>query len=178
MYFLKKFPKWMIVALSLGAMNSAFAANMKQANTHKSDVKGASSQKGQAKNTTAEVAQFNVGVKKDKMEFDVDTLTAKPGQKVVIKFTNSMSKDMGLKHNLVIVKPGTEAEVAMAGLTATEAKNYVPEKNPNVIKATKLLASDESESIEFTAPTTPGEYPFICTYPGHYVTMKGKLVIK
>ncbi|MGH7283704.1 MAG: plastocyanin/azurin family copper-binding protein, partial [Polyangiaceae bacterium] len=28
----------------------------------------------------------------------------------------------------------------------------------------------------FTAPG-PGKYPYICTYPGHYMTMKGTLEV-
>jgi uncharacterized cupredoxin-like copper-binding protein len=33
--------------------------------------------------------------------------------------------------------------------------------------------------VKFTAPQAPGEYPFICTFPGHYaIGMKGVLVVR
>ena len=52
----------------------------------------------------------------------------------------------------------------------------IKDKNlPGVFAATKLLKPGESDTITFTAPPA-GTYPFICTYPGHYPKMQGKLI--
>jgi hypothetical protein len=46
-----------------------------------------------------------------------------------------------------------------------------------VLKATRLVQRGESDRIEFTAPTTPGEYTFVCTFPGHWVRMYGVMLV-
>jgi azurin len=53
-----------------------------------------------------------------------------------------------------------------------------PGKAAMILAQTKLLGPGESETIDFKAPTQPGEYPFLCTFPGHFAMMKGKLVVK
>ena len=59
------------------------------------------------------------------------------------------------------------------------APNYMPKDMSKVIAHnTKVLGPGESETVDFTAPTTPGEYPYICTFPGHFATMRGKLIVK
>ncbi|MHC4994347.1 MAG: plastocyanin/azurin family copper-binding protein [Planctomycetota bacterium] len=36
-----------------------------------------------------------------------------------------------------------------------------------------MLDNGDSETIEMTAPTEPGKYEFVCTFPGHYILMRG-----
>lgn len=98
----------------------------------------------------------------------------KTGQKVHVTFKNVATMAV-LKHNWVVTKPGTEAKVAEEGLAAGEAQNYVV-PGENVIASTKLAAGGQTVDVTFTAPA-PGTYPFVCTMPGHYVVMKGKLVV-
>ena len=47
-----------------------------------------------------------------------------------------------------------------------------------MIVATKLLQPGQNETITFKAPTEPGDYPFLCTFPGHATMMKGVLTVK
>ena len=47
----------------------------------------------------------------------------------------------------------------------------------DVIAATKLLGPGESETISFTAPE-PGDYQFVCSFPGHFAMMRGIMVVK
>mgnify|MGYP000647875651 FL=1 len=58
-----------------------------------------------------------------------------------------------------------------------EKKHYVPDSD-NVIVATKLLAPHTSQTLRFNAPKKPGEYPYLCTVPGHWVIMRGVMVVK
>jgi uncharacterized protein len=51
-------------------------------------------------------------------------------------------------------------------------KHYVPQM-PEVLHATKLLNTGESFTLEFTAPSAPGDYPYVCTFPGHWRGMNG-----
>ncbi|MBC7691767.1 MAG: hypothetical protein H7222_08350 [Methylotenera sp.] len=123
------------------------------------------------------VKQIKLGTKGDTLAFDQVKLTAKPKQKVKVTFKNNAGKSSGMQHNFVLVKPGTDAEVANAGIAAGAEKNWTP-ASPNIIAATKLANPGESQTVEFTAPEQPGDYPFICTFPGHAALMKGVLTVK
>ena len=57
------------------------------------------------------------------------------------------------------------------------SQNYVP-KIPQVIAATRLVDPEGRESLVFIAPTEPGEYPFICTVPGHWRIMNGIMKVE
>jgi azurin len=57
---------------------------------------------------------------------------------------------------------------------------YVPTVKPKrVLASTKLLGPGESHTVRFYAPTKPGRYVFICSFPGHFqVGMKGELIVE
>ena len=109
------------------------------------------------------------------LKYDVEVFEVKAGSKIRLVFNNN--DDM--THNVVVVLPGTGDEVGNLalnlGLKGSEM-NYVP-NSPKVLFHTGLLEPDSSESIYFIAPTKPGEYVFLCTYPGHASVMRGILKI-
>ncbi len=112
------------------------------------------------------------------MKFDQKTFTVKPGQKVMIQFTNP---DF-MQHNLLIIKPGTLEKVGNAAdLLAREANaialNYVP-KMPEVLHATELVSPEGNATLVFIAPDKPGDYPFLCTVPGHWRIMNGIMKVQ
>jgi azurin len=119
------------------------------------------------------VAQENFyAVKGKKLE---KPLVVKAGQEVELTFTNESKINM--QHNFVLVQQGAAEEIANAGISAGADKGWVPE-SPKILAHTKLLNAGQAETIKFTAPATPGKYPFICTFPGHWTTMKGDLEVK
>ncbi|MDB4703781.1 GDSL-type esterase/lipase family protein [Akkermansiaceae bacterium] len=86
-----------------------------------------------------------------------------------------------MPHNLVVVKPGAIEEIGTAAdlMTAdvkARAKDYVP-ASKKVLWSTNLLQPKERHELKFMAPAEPGEYSFVCTYPGHWRVMRGKLVV-
>jgi azurin len=105
------------------------------------------------------------------LKFDINRFEVKAGAKVRLIFSNN--DDM--THNVVVVAPGSADEVGnlalKLGLKGAEM-NYVPNSS-KVLFHTKILQPDEIESIYFIAPSTPGEYPFICSFPGHASVMRG-----
>ena len=109
------------------------------------------------------------------LKFDISKFEIKAGSKIRLVFNNN--DDM--MHNIVGVMPGTADEVAdlaiKLGLKGSEM-NYVP-KSSNVLFNTAMLQPHSSESIYFIAPTKPGEYTFLCTYPGHGSVMRGVLKV-
>ena len=105
------------------------------------------------------------------LKYDVSNFEVKAGSKVRLIFNNN--DDM--THNVVITGPGAADEVGSLalkmGLKGSEM-NYVPSSN-KVLFHTGLLQPETSESIYFVAPSTPGEYMFVCTFPGHAAVMRG-----
>lgn len=82
-----------------------------------------------------------------------------------------------MQHNWVLVAPGTADKVAADSIAAGAAKGWLA-TGPNVLAHTKLVDGKQSDTIEFTAPSKAGDYPYICTFPGHAGTMKGVLTVK
>ena len=85
-------------------------------------------------------------------------------------------------HNLVIVQPGADEEIGMAGNAMAAdpqgaSKHFVPDSD-KVLFATKLLQPDTSETLRFIAPKEPGEYPYVCTFPGHWIIMRGVMIVE
>jgi plastocyanin len=108
--------------------------------------------------------------------YDVKELTVKPGRKVRLTFAN---QDF-MPHNILLVKPGKADDVGMKAI-ALGAKGFevgfVPE-TPDILWASKLVDPGKEQVIEFTTPTTPGDYPYLCSFPGHHVIMRGMLHVK
>ena len=46
------------------------------------------------------------------------------------------------------------------------------------LAASKLIDHRQEEVLEFTAPTQPGDYQFVCTFPGHHILMRGVMRVK
>ena len=116
---------------------------------------------------------------KERMLYDVTRFEVKAGQPVKLEFINPDATP----HNLVIVKPGTGEEVGLAAtLMAADPETaksgqYIP-KTDKVLFHTKMVPPISGESLRFMAPTEPGEYPYICSFPGHWTIMKGVMVVK
>ncbi len=112
------------------------------------------------------------------MKFNRDTFTVKAGKKIMLELDNLD----GMQHNLLILKPNTLEKVgaaadAMLRDPKASEKHYVPEI-PEVLFATEMLGPNEVYTLKFTAPTTPGNYPFVCTFPGHWRMMNGIMVVE
>ena len=54
---------------------------------------------------------------------------------------------------------------------------FVPE-SADILWASKLIDHGKEEIIEFTAPTQPGDYPYLCSFPGHHILMRGMLKVR
>jgi azurin len=99
-------------------------------------------------------------------------IRVKANEKVTLTLKNvgTMPKD-AMGHNFVLLKDGTD--LSAFATSAISAPDHIPANNPAIVAHTKLLGPGESDTIEFTVPA--GSYTYICSFPGHYMTMTGVL---
>ena len=105
--------------------------------------------------------------------YDVTEMTVRAGERVKLIFDNQ--DDM--PHNFLLVTPGAADKVGETALRMGirgPGKDYVPDM-PEVLNYTRLVDPGQTDTIYFTAPTEPGLYEYVCTYPGHYLLMRGVL---
>ncbi len=123
------------------------------------------------------VRVIRLGTVTDRMLFDKERIAAKAGRPIEILFENS---DI-MPHNFVVTQPGALERVGLLGeSSATQPgaleRNYVPDSD-QILVASRLLAPRESQRISITAPSRPGVYPYVCTYPGHWRRMYGAFYV-
>ncbi|GLR18431.1 hypothetical protein GCM10007940_30470 [Portibacter lacus] len=112
-----------------------------------------------------------------KMAFDDTLIYAMAGQKIELKLKNIDE----MPHNMVLIQKGsleTFGKIVDQFLTDPKAaeSNYLP-KSRYILGATDMLDPGESGVIRLTLPNEPGVYPFVCTFPGHWRVMQGKLIV-
>jgi len=126
-----------------------------------------------AKDELVGVDEFQVDVNGDALEFRHAFMFALPDVEITVTFNNSSSVH---SHNLVIVHSGSKDAVAVDGITAGPAYDWVPPKDNRVIAHTSLVGPGETGEMRFPAPK-PGIYQFVCTFPGHNSTMFGDFIV-
>ncbi len=110
------------------------------------------------------------------LTFATPTIRVKAGETIRLTFANP---DV-VPHNWVLVKPGmlrTVGEMANRLIADPDAaaRNYVP-KSDEVLVYTDVVSPRGITTIHFRVPTKPGRYPFLCTFPGHWMVMNGELI--
>jgi len=111
----------------------------------------------------------------EQMRYDRPTFAVTAGQQVKLRFKNN---DF-LPHNLLIVPPGEGETVGAAAEAMGSAgfdKGFIPD-GQIILASTNLINHEDEQIIEFTAPTEPGVYDIICSFPGHRNTMNGKMTV-
>ena len=117
----------------------------------------------------------------DAMKYSLARLEVTAGETVKITLTNTgtLPRDV-MGHNWVLLKKDASAQAfANAAMTCKEQNYLPPQLMGQVIAHIGLLGPRQTGEVVFTAPAEPGEYPFLCTFPAHYVSgMKGVLVVR
>ena len=113
-----------------------------------------------------------------KMSWDPKEFTVAPNSIVAIEMTNPDS----MQHNLLVCAPGSLSEIGVAADKLGEGaigkrREYVPD-SPKVLEIMGLTAPNATGVLWFIAPAKPGTYPLVCTYPGHWRMMNGKLKVQ
>ena len=113
----------------------------------------------------------------DQLQYDKTLFKVKAGQKITLDFKNIGTQPAAaMSHNVVILQQGTDVQKFGEAAVPAAATAHIPDSmKDDVIAHTKLLGPGESDQITFTLPDA-GVYDFICTFPGHFGTMHGKIV--
>jgi hypothetical protein len=118
---------------------------------------------------------IKLGVIPDKMRYDSEWIGATPGEKLILEFHNTCR----MQHNWVLCKPGKGIALRVAqaawlmGVEAVQ-KAYVPD-HPAVLAASPLVNPGMTVRVVVRVPEELADYPFVCTLPGHAVSMQGIL---
>src|SRR5436190_15114291 len=112
------------------------------------------------------------------LTFSTRTLRVKAGEKIKLSFSNP---DV-VPHNWVLVKPGSLARVgdlANKFIDDPQAvmRHYVP-RSSDVLAYTDIVSPQDEFSIFIEAPQEQGRYPYLCTFPGHWMVMNGELIVE
>jgi putative heme-binding domain-containing protein len=123
------------------------------------------------------VSVFIIRTVREQMLYDKSLLVVEAGKPVEIILVN---EDV-MPHNLVVVTPGAVEEIGkaaekMAPDPDAQGRIHVP-ASPKVLHATKMIDGGQQAKLSFTAPTEPGEYQYVCTFPGHWMRMQGVLAV-
>ena len=125
----------------------------------------------------ADVKVIRIKTIREAMKYDVREFVVKPGQTVEIIIENPDA----MQHNMVIAKPGSLEKVGRAGDAMMKDdkgadKNYVPAL-AEVLYSTPLINPGQSYKLRFKAPSAVGNYPYVCTFPGHWSLMNGVMKV-
>jgi len=117
----------------------------------------------------------------DNLKFSIELIEASPGE--TIRLTLEVVSNMpitAMGHNIAIVDKGTDVqEFVMQSMSAKDNEYIAPAMEDQIIAFTKMIGGGETSVIEFTVPDEPGDYVYVCTFPGHYFAgMKGILRVK
>ena len=119
------------------------------------------------------IVEIEITPKGNAMEFATKSFEVKAGQEVKLIMNNTATM-AAMKHNVVILND--KSKIQEVGLAALSAENYLPD-HPAIIIATPMADAGKITSVTFKAPNKTGEYTYICTFPGHYNLMQGKMIV-
>ena len=117
---------------------------------------------------------ITVGTLGDELAYDVVEIRSRAGSEITVEFVNHSG---GMPHNIVFVNSDSDINpVGLAALSASKT-DYVPTNElDRIFGYTSMAGPGETVSVTIRVPEEPGTYPYICTYPGHFTVMQGKLL--
>jgi azurin len=117
----------------------------------------------------------------DSMKFNVTSFTVKPGELVHVSLSNvgSLPKSV-MGHNWILLKAGNDGAAYSSAAANAKDEDYQPKALAgNVIASIGLLGARQNGDVTFTAPSAPGKYVYLCSFPGHFqVGMRGIMTVK
>ena len=120
---------------------------------------------------------FSLRSVREQMRYDVARIVVEAGKPFQIMFENS---DM-MPHNVTVMEPGAREDIgrkadAMPAVPDRRGRLFVPD-DKRILAATAMVEPGRTATLKLTAPQKPGDYEYVCTYPDHWKTMYGQLLV-
>lgn len=115
----------------------------------------------------------------DQMRYNLTEIKVPKGATVELTLTHGGKMPViAMGHNFVLLKKGVDVPKFAMKAMQGKATGYVhPDQKNEIIAKTDLVGGGQSTKVTFVAPG-PGVYDYICTFPGHYSIMRGKLIVE
>ena len=118
-----------------------------------------------------------IGTLHGQLRYASEAFAVKPGSQVQVTLDNSDE----MIHNWLLAKGDKEdlarlAEAALKLGAEGMKRGFIPEDDA-ILASIGLVQPGKKGSITFTAPKEIGDYPYICTFPGHSLTMRGVMKV-
>jgi glucose/arabinose dehydrogenase/azurin len=125
------------------------------------------------------VSVFVIKTVREQMRYDTPQIVVEAGKPFEVIFENN---DI-MPHNMVFIEPGSRIEIGTAAQSMPMVPDaqgflYIPPHKGILPKAfTKMLEPGEKARLQLVAPLQPGDYEYVCTFPGHWMIMFGKMIV-
>jgi azurin len=117
----------------------------------------------------------------DKMQYSLKQIVAKPGERLTVRLlSQAQTPKIVMAHNWVLLKSPANVKAFIDAAANARATDFIPPAMKTQILADiGLVGPGERLEVTFTAPKTPGTYPYVCSFAGHYAAgMFGDLIVK
>ena len=117
----------------------------------------------------------------DDMKYSVTSITAEPGERIRVRVhSKGVIPKVAMAHNFVVVQLDADIDTLLKEGAPYRESDFIPPSMANkVIAKTAFAGPGETVQVTFTVPDVVGDYPYLCTFSGHYQAgMKGTLKVQ
>ncbi len=117
----------------------------------------------------------------EKMSYSRSIINAKPGERLKVRLVSmGQLPRTVMTHNFVLLTAGSDPKKFSDAAALTPATGYIPAAlKSQILAQADMVGPGDSSEVVFTAPKTPGSYPFLCTFAAHFAAgMAGTLIVK
>jgi putative heme-binding domain-containing protein len=112
------------------------------------------------------------------LTYSASAITVRAGEPIKLTFANP---DV-VPHNWALARPGTLAKVGdLANKLIAEpdavSRHYIP-RTDDILVYADIVDPGRDFIIFFRAPDQRGRYPYLCTFPGHWMVMNGVMTVE
>ena len=118
-----------------------------------------------------------IGTLHGQLRYATEAFAVKPNAWIRVTLDNTDE----MVHNWLLAKGGNEdlvgiAEGALKLGGEGMKKGFIPEDDA-ILASIGLVQPGKKGTVTFTAPKETGDYPYLCTFPGHSLTMRGVMKV-
>ena len=117
----------------------------------------------------------------DDMKYSINEIAAEPGEEIRIRIhARGVIPKVAMAHNVVVLKIDTDIDTLLKDGAPYRDSDFIPPSMlKSVIAKTALAGAGEVMQVKFKVPANAGDYPYLCTFAGHYQAgMKGTLKVQ